>query len=230
MLASGFYGFFIYVTIPVMLVVVLGRSQTDPLTVFLAYTEAIFGSAGPVKWLIGIPLIVALLLSVLNAIMGCGRSLYQIAHDGLLPRAFQRQNRHGVPAAAMGFNLVASIAVVFFGSPLEIYIFSNMGYLLSLALALIGYFLSRQFQPDTPRPVRLPGALRHVALFLGVAFCSSGCVAVLRLGYCRRAGKRWLFFLGLGVIVLYVPLYGYRRLIEDRKPVPVVEPIGEIDT
>ena len=43
-------------------------------------------------------------------------------------------------------------------------------------------------------------------------------------------GKRWLFFLGLGVIVLYLPLYAYRRLIEDRKPVPIVTPIGEIDT
>ena len=43
----------------------------------------------------------------------------------------------------MGFNLVASILVVFLGSPLEIYIFSNMGYLLSLALALIGYSYRR---------------------------------------------------------------------------------------
>ena len=231
MIASGLYGFFIYVSIPVMLVVVLGRSQTDPLTVFLAYTAAIFGSAGPVKWLIGIPLIVALLLSVLNAIMGCGRSLYQIAHDGLLPRAFQHQNHHGVPDVAMGFNLVASILVVFLGSPLEIYIFSNMGYLLSLALALIGYFLYRQFQPDLPRPVRMPGWLRYVALFLGVAFLfvwiyGGYYASDLAVG----PGKRWLFFLGLGVLVLYVPLYAYRRLIEDRKPVPIATPIGEIDT
>ncbi len=137
---------------------------------FLAYTAAIFGSAGPVKWLIGIPLIVALLLSVLNAIMGCGRSLYQIAHDGLLPRAFQHQTATACRTWPWASISSCSILVVFFGSPLEIYIFSNMGYLLSLALALIGYFLYRQFQPDLPRPVRMPGLLRYVALFLGVAF------------------------------------------------------------
>jgi amino acid transporter len=73
---SGLYGSFIYVAIPLLLVAVLGRSQVDPLTAFLAYTEAIFGSEGWVKWIIGIPLVVALLLSVLNAIMGCGRAIH----------------------------------------------------------------------------------------------------------------------------------------------------------
>ena len=131
---------------------------------FLAYTEAIFGAGTWVRWAIGIPLVVALLLSVLNALMGCGRSLYQVAHDGLLPRFFGQTNRHGVPAHAMAFNLVCSIVVVFFGSPLEIYIFSNMGYLLSVCLTLFGYFLYRQRHPTVSRPVRMPGFLRFIAL------------------------------------------------------------------
>jgi amino acid transporter len=116
MTCSGLYGAFIYVSIPLMLVVVLGRApDVDPLTVFLAYTEAIFGAGTWVKWAIGIPLVVALLLSVLNALMGCGRSLYQVAHDGFLPRFFEHTNHHGVPDRAMAFNLACSIVVVFFG-------------------------------------------------------------------------------------------------------------------
>src|SRR5262245_38338807 len=111
------------------------------------------------KWVVGVPLIVALLLSVLNALMGCGRSLYQAAQDGLLPRFFQHTNRHGAPDYAMAFNLVCSAAVVLIGSPMEIYIFSNMGYLLSICLALFGYFLYRQRHPHLPRPVRMPGFL-----------------------------------------------------------------------
>ena len=96
--------------------------------------------------------------------------------------------------------------VVFFGSPLEIYIFSNMGYLLSIGLALFGYFLYRQRHPEVPRPVRMPGLLRYVALVLGVAFL----FVWIYGGYHASdiavgPGKRWLFFLGLGVIVLYVP-------------------------
>ena len=218
MAASGLYGFFIYVAIPVMLVVVLGRAQPDPLTAFLGYTEAIFGAEGWVKWIIGIPLIVALLLSVMNAIMGCGRSLYQVAHDGLLPKFFQHTNRHGVPDRAMAFNLICSIAVVFFGSPFEIYIFSNMGYLLSVALALIGYFFYRQGHPQLERPVKMPGFLRYVALAIGVFFL----FVWIYGGYYASdiavaAGKRWLYFMGLGIIMLYVPLYSYRRLVDDRR-------------
>jgi amino acid transporter len=222
MSASGIYGSFIYVAIPLLLVAVLGRSQVDPLTAFLAYTEAIFGAEGWIKWMIGIPLIVALLLSVLNAIMGCGRSLYQVAQDGVIPKFFQHTNRHGVPDFAMVFNLVASIVVVFLGSPLEIYIFSNMGYLLALALALIGYFLYRQNYPDLNRPVRMPGFMRHFALAIGVfllfVWIYGGYYASdIAVG----PGKRWLFFLGLGTCLLYLPLHAYRRYVDDPKPIRV---------
>ncbi len=218
MSASGLYGFFIYVTLPLMLVLVLGRAETDPLTAFLAYTEAIFGAEKWVKWVIGVPLIVALLLSVLNAVMGCGRSLYQVAHDGLLPKFFCHTNRHGVPDLAMGFNLLASIVVVFFGSPFEIYIFSNMGYLLCVSLALIGYFIYRHRHPDLERPVRIPDFLKYVALAVGVCFA----FVWIYGGYhasdiAVAAGKRWLYFLGLGIISLYLPLYAYRRFVDDRQ-------------
>jgi amino acid transporter len=231
MTASGLFGFFIYVALPLMFVVVLGRAETDPLTAFLAYTEAIFGAGAWIKWIIGIPLVVALLLSVLNAIMGCGRALYQVAHDGLLPRFFEHTNSHGVPDSAMAFNLLCSIIVVFFGSPFEIYIFSNMGYLLSVSLALIGYFLYRQRHPGLDRPVRMPGFLRFVALGIGVFFL----FVWIYGGYhasdiAVAAGKRWLYFLGLGIIMLYLPLYAYRRLIDERPkrevPKELVMPLG----
>jgi amino acid transporter len=218
MSASGLYGSLIYVAIPLLLVAVLGRSDVDPLTAFLAYTEAIFGSEIWVRWIIGVPLVVALLLSVLNAIMGCGRSLYQVSHDGVLPKLFQHTNRHGVPDLAMVFNLVASIVVVFLGSPLEIYIFSNMGYLLALALALIGYFLYRQKYPTLKRPVRMPGFMRFLALAIGVFFLFVWAYG----GYYASdiavgPGKHWLFFWGLGICFLYLPLHAYRRFVEDRR-------------
>lgn len=216
--ASGLYGSLVYIGIPLLLVSVLGHSDVDPLTAFLTYTEAIFGSQGWVKWIIGIPLVLALLLSVLNAIMGCGRSLYQVAHDGVIPRFFQHTNAHGVPDFAMFFNLVASIIVVFLGSPLEIYIFSNMGYLLALALAYIGYFFYRQHYPGLHRPVRMPGFLRYVALVVGCFFLFVWAYG----GYYSSdiavgPRKHWLFFWGLGICFLYLPLHAYRRLIEDRR-------------
>ena len=158
--AEGLFGVFIYVATPLMFVAVLGvalsAAQAAPLTAYLSYTAKIFGGGSWETWFVGIPLIAALALSVLNAIMGVGRSLYQAAEDGQLPRWFQHRNRHGVPDYAMAFNVVCSMVLVLLGSPLRIYIISNGGYLLSCSLAFLGYFVYRQLRPDTPRPFRLP--------------------------------------------------------------------------
>lgn len=218
MTAEGLFGLFIYVMIPLMFVVVLGTAKSfDPLTVFTDFSTRVFGtSAGWVKWAIGIPLIVALLLSVLNAIMGVGRSLFQVAEDGLIPKFFHHTNRHGVPDYAMIFNVVCSAIVVLFGSPLRIYIFSNMGYLLSCSLALFGYFLHRQYHPEYVRPVRMPGFLRWVALAIFVFFMfiwvyGGWNAPKLVVGPNESS---FLFFLGLVIIAAYLPLYAWRRRAE----------------
>ena len=134
MTVEGIYGMFIYIMTPLMFVAVLGAlvsTTFDPLTMYLTYTDKIFGHGSWEKWFVGIPLILALALSVLNAIMGVGRSLYQAAEDGQLPRFFQHKNRHGVPDYSMAFNVVCSMLLVLLGSPVRIYIISNGGYLLS---------------------------------------------------------------------------------------------------
>jgi amino acid transporter len=212
--AEGLYGFFIYVLTPVMFVAAFGVAESfDPLTVYTAFTEKVFGSGSFVNWLVGLPLIVALLLSVLNAIMGVGRSLYQISEDGLIPKWFGALNRNGVPARAMGFNVICSMLVVLFGSPAEIYVFSNMGYLLACSLALVGYAVYRIRRPELARPVRMPNFVAPLALVVGLTFL----VIWLYGGYFAAdvllgdPGKRWLFFLGLFVVALYLPLYWWRR-------------------
>jgi len=215
MTAEGLFGFFIYVMIPLMFVAVLGTAKSfDPLTVFTDFSSRVFGtSAGWVKWAIGIPLIVALLLSVLNAIMGVGRSLFQVAEDGLIPRFFHHTNRNGVPDYAMIFNVVCSALIVLFGSPLRIYIFSNMGYLLACALALFGYFLHRQYRPELERPVRMPGFLRWIALAIFVFFIFTWVYGGWHAPKLVVGPKEssFLFFAGLAVIAAYLPLYLWRR-------------------
>jgi amino acid transporter len=217
MTAEGLYGFFIYVMVPLVFVAVLGGAETfDPLTLFTQVTEKAFGSGSIVTWIVGIPLVVALLLSVLNAIMGVGRSLYQIADDGLLPRFFGKLNSNGVPATAMLFNVVCSIAVLFFGSPLEIYIFSNMGYLLACALAFVGYGIYRLARPEVNRPVRMPGWMAYAALVVGIVFLALWLVGgYVASDYGVGPGRRELFLIGLFIIALYLPLYWWRRA-QDR--------------
>jgi amino acid transporter len=150
---EGLYGLFIYTFIPIAFIIVIGThalgntALVDPKTIFVNFASKVFGAgAGSniLNWLIAIMLILALVLSALNAITGTARSLHQMSTDGQFPRFFQRVNQHGVPHRSMLFNVACSIAVVFMGGAVEIYTFSNVGYLASFIPVLIGYFLLRK--------------------------------------------------------------------------------------
>src|SRR5947199_6359273 len=119
---EGAYGLFIYTMIPIAFLIVLGlpalgnAALVDPKTIFVHYAAAVFGTgAGSsiLEWLITIMLILALILSALNAITGTARSLHQMSTDGQFPRFFQRVNKHGVPNRAMLFNVPCLIADFF---------------------------------------------------------------------------------------------------------------------
>lgn len=217
---EGLYGIFIYIMTPLMFVAVLGTllKSADPLTLYDTFTAHLFGAGAWERWFVGIPLIFALALSVLNAIMGVGRSLYQASEDGLLPRWFQHRNRHGVPDYSMGFNVVCAGLLVLLGSPVRIYIISNGGYLLSCAFAFAGYFVYRHMRPDEYRPFRLPTAAKWGALvvFVGwmvIYFYGGWNAPKIVVG--PKQGPL-LYLVGLGVVALYVPLYWWRAWSDRR--------------
>jgi amino acid transporter len=219
---EGGYGVFIYTLIPMAFVAVLGAkalsnaSLIDPNTIFVTFAGKIFSTGGEVlNWLIAIMLIVALALSALNAIMGCARSLHQMSVDGQFPRFFQHINKHGVPARAMFFNVVCSLAVVLLGGAVEIYTFSNVGYTGSFLPVLVGYYLLRKYKPDVPRPVRLPEFMKYVALALAAFFAFVwlyGGIEYSRIGHAET-----YYFLGWAVAAAYLPLYWWRTRVEDRR-------------
>jgi amino acid transporter len=227
---EGGYGLFIYTMIPIAFVIVLGThalgssALVDPKTIFIDFTSKVFGGgAGSelLKWVIALMLVLALVLSALNAITGTARSLHQMSVDGNFPMVFQRLNRHGVPHLGMLFTVVCSIAVVFMGGAVQIYTFSNVGYLIVMVPVLVGYWYLRQFRPNLPRPVRLPEFMKYVALamaafFLIIYFYGGPEYASCS---CSQAGKSTLlyYFLGFGVLALYLPLYLYRRYVEDKR-------------
>jgi amino acid transporter len=219
--AEGLYGVFIYIGTAIVFVGVLGASlkTSDPLTLYTSFCQAIFGNAKWVEYLIGLPLILALLLSVLNAIMGVSRSLFQASEDRVLPRFFIHKNRHHVPDRAMFFTLVCAIAVGLIGSPVRIYIFSNVGYIVAVAGSLYGYFLMRQLQKDRFSPFRMPGWFRWVsltcALFLTFDYFVGGWNAPnIVVG---PGTGHTLFILGLVVVAFYFPLYFYRKWSDQRR-------------
>ena len=224
MTAEGLFGFFVYLAVPIMVIAVLGVEGLsgdgflgDAQILFGRYTTALFGNSAFWEWFVGLMLVIALLLSVLNAVMGCARGLYQNSHDGILPRLFGHTNTHGVPDYAMFFNLAASMVLLLVGSPLEIYVFSNMGYLFAAAVSLIGYWIYATKRADAPRPVRMPKWMAPIALVLGIGLLFTWAFGgYYAADYAVGADKRWLFWFGLGLLALYFPLYAWRR-IEDRR-------------
>ncbi len=227
---EGLYGLFIYTMIPVAFVIVLGNSAlgnpalVDPKTIFVDFASKVFGAgAGSsiLNWLIAGMLILALILSALNAITGTARSLHQMATDGQFPRFFQHVNHHGVPDRAMLFNVVCSILVVFAGGAVEIYTFSNVGYLAAFIPVLIGYYLLRKHRPNVRRPFKLPGWMMYVALAIAaiyaVIYFYGG--PVYASCSCNAAGHKTLpyYFLGILVVLMYFPLWWYRKYVEDKR-------------
>jgi amino acid transporter len=226
---EGLYGLFIYTMIPISFIVVLGASAlsnpalVDPATIFSTFAGKVFSSGGnTLDWLITIMLVVALALSALNAIMGCARSLHQMSIDGQFPRIFSRVNKHGVPSFSMGFNVVCSMIVVFFGGAVEIYTFSNVGYLGSFIPVLIGYYLLRRFRPDMSRPVRMPAFFKYIALAMAALY-----FVIWSYGgyeYARIGNTRIYYFIGWLVALSYVFFYWYRVYFEDPKYSGASEP------
>jgi amino acid transporter len=226
---EGLYGLFIYTMIPVAFVVVLGATklsdptQADPRTIFSTFATAVFGTgASWLDWTISIMLIIALSLSVLNAIMGSARALHQMSIDGEFPRIFSKVNKHGVPGFSMGFNVVCSILLIFTGGAVEIYSLSNVGYLASFIPVLVGYYLLRKYRPDMRRPVRLPEFFKYIALAMAAGYFviwSYGGLVYTSLPNALLGGAdtRIYFFIGWVILLSYLPLYWYRIKVEDPK-------------
>jgi amino acid transporter len=230
---EGLYGLFIYTMIPVAFIIVLGLSAlgnpalVDPQTMFVTFASKVFGAgAGSnlLDWLIAIMLILALILSALNAITGTARSLHQMSTDGQFPKFFQKVNHHGVPDRAMIFNVACSIAVVFAGGAVQIYTMSNVGYLASFIPVLVGYFLLRKHRPNVRRPFKLPEWMKYVAIAIAVLYAIIYFYGgpIYASCACNAAGTKTLpfYFIGWGVLLLYLPLYYWRKKIEDPRDAP----------
>jgi len=226
--AEGAFGFFVYLLLPIAVFGVLGYAGVvalgtvdvpyagDAATLYNGYVDAIFGASDFWRWFVGLFIIVALLLSVLNAIMGCSRGLFQNAHDGILPKAFSWVNSHHVPSFAMLFSLAFSIGTLCLGSPLQIYVFSNMGYLFAVAMSLVGYGIFRATRDDYPRPIVWPKWLGPFGLLVGIFFLLLWAIGgYFAADYAVGSGYRWLYWVGLILLTLYFPLYYWRKL-EDR--------------
>jgi amino acid transporter len=175
-------------------------------------------------------LIGSLFLSMISSTADASRALYGIARDHMTVKQLYHLNKHHVPGRAMTVDLVVNILLILFiSSNLAILYMSNIGYVLAHVLALSGFLLLRRDRPNWPRPIRIGAplvAVVWVLLVVNIVLLVYGITNPTLTGY----GTVTDLLIGIGVLVLSVVLYIFRRIVQDKKPVTFREPVSPMPT
>ncbi|MBX9629791.1 MAG: APC family permease [Burkholderiales bacterium] len=174
---------------------------------------------GPfINGLLQMLMILALILSIMTAMAGSSRTLYQGSVDGWLPKYLSHVNVHGAPTRAMwtdlGFNLILlTFASSDAASYFTILAISNCGYIIFNFLNLNAGWIHRIDNGHIKRPFRAPNLL----LALGALF------AFVNAGFMGAGAKVWnpnALWFGLIAALLIVPVFWYRHYVQDRGRFP----------
>lgn len=192
-----------------------GTVGDNPYTYVVIFFTSVLGQGA---WMGTVLMIVAMFMAMNAATADGGRALFGLAQDGMTLKQFSKLNRWNVPGRAMTLDAVLNIAIVLaVGSPLAILLAGNLGYLTATTLAVAAFLLLRKDLPKWPRPIRL----RRVWIFVAV-----GCLAlntfVLAIGVTNPEASGYGGFqetaIGIGILLLSVVLYAFRRMVQDRLP------------
>lgn len=171
-------------------------------------------------------MIMALCLSIMTAMAGASRTLYQGSCDGWLPKYLGKANKNGAPIGAMRHDLVFNTFLLALASDPSGYFYvlaiSNVGYLIFNFLNLNAGWIHRIDSPDRPRPWKAP--LWLLCLNTGLAFVN----AMLLGAGAKVWGYSHALWSGLIFASLIIPIFAWRHWIVDkgRFPKQAMEDIG----
>ena len=163
-------------------------------------------------------LILALLLSIMTAMAGSSRTLYQGSLDGWLPRYLSHVNEHGAPTRAMWTDLVVNLFVLAIAcadatSFFFILAVSNCGYIIFNFLNLNSGWIHRIDLAERERPFKTPTWL----LGLGTVFAY---VNAVFMGAGAKVWNPLALWAGLATAFLIVPVFLYRHYVQDKGRFP----------
>ena len=216
--SAATFSLLVYVLLPLGLGGVVGPTGDSGAYYVTAFKTVVGEGIGGIAI---ISLIASLILSMNTATADGGRALYGIARDDMTVKWLYHLNRYHVPARGMTVDMVVNTAfIVLLGANnLAILYLSNIGYVFAHVLALTGFLLLRRDRPTWPRPIKvsagwLPvaGVLALFNLLLVIWGVTQGELAAF-VGFYTFSGIP--FYIGVGILVLSVLLFFYRRAVED---------------
>ncbi len=234
---SGLLCLLLYILVPFTFQGVLGvDGMTEPGVVagtgVAAAMAHMIGGGPTIEGILVILMILALVLSIMTAMAGSSRTLYQGSVDGWLPRYLSHVNSHGAPTRAMwtdlGFNLfLLTFAASDAGSYYIILAISNCGYIIFNFLNLHSGWIHRVDSGHVHRPYRAPTILLGIGAVLAFvnAFFMGAGAAVWDLDPERGIDPLWA---GLRVAAAVVPVFWFRHYVQDggKFPARMMEDLG----
>src|SRR5262249_34189273 len=226
---SGLLCLLLYILVPFTFQGVLGvAGMTDPGVVAgtgVAAAMAHMVGGGPtVEGILVILMIFALVLSIMTAMAGSSRTLYQGSVDGWLPRYLSHVNVFGAPTRAMWTDLCFNLILLTFaasdaGFYYLILALSNCGYIIFNFLNLNAGWIHRLDAGHAHRPFRAPTFVLAIGTVLAFvnAFLMGAGAAVWDVDPKKGWDPLWL---GLIAAALVIPVFWFRHYVQDRGKFP----------
>ena len=215
---SGLLCLLLYILVPFTFQGVLGLNGmlatpiVDGSGVAAAMAQMVHGGAFVTNLLV-MMMILALMLSIMTAMAGSSRTLYQGSVDGWLPRYLSHVNEHGAPTRAMWTDLVFNLIVLAIAAADATSFFfilavSNCGYIIFNFLNLNAGWIHRIDNGHVHRPWKAPTwllGLGSIFAFVNVVFMGAG-------------AESWnpnALIAGLIAAALIIPVFCFRHYIQD---------------
>lgn len=220
---SGLLCLVLYILVPFTFQGVLGLNGmlSTPIVDGSGVAAAMAGMVGGgaiIQHILVVLMIMALMLSIMTAMAGSSRTLYQGSVDGWLPKYLGHVNDHGAPTKAMWtdlcFNLfVLAIASADATSFFFILAVSNVGYIIFNFLNLNSGWIHRIDNDRLNRPWKAPSWLLGVGAvfsFVNLAFMGAG----------AKVWNPMALWAGLFTAALIIPVFWYRHYYQDKGKFP----------
>ena len=210
-------------------------SILDGSGVAAAMARMVAGGNMLVQGLLVAIMILALILSIITAMAGSSRTLYQGSKDGWLPRYLSYLNENGAPTRAMWTDLIFNLFLLAIACKNINYFYlmfaiSNVGYMIFNFMNLNAGWMHRIDSGHVDRPYRAPTLLLAAGTVL--AFINAGLIGAGARIYNPFGNDYWSWFNpmwdGIIAALLIVPIFYYRHYIVDdgKFPEGMLEDIG----
>ncbi|CAF3332182.1 unnamed protein product [Rotaria socialis] len=219
-LSSGLLCLFVFTLIPITFQGNLGLTgMLDPgiykgMGVAKAMAEMI-GGGQIMTNIVVVLLLLSLLLSIMTAMAGSSRTLYQGSVDGWLPKFLSHVNQNGAPTAAMWTDLLFNLVLLLLSDLVFVLAASNVGYIIFIFMNVNAAWIHRMDRPNWKRPFKVPNWLLLISVIL----------SYMNLVFLGMGADTWgvgTLFTGLIFAVLIIPVFIIRHYIQDKGSFPAL--------